>query len=408
MKDEGRGMRKIFLVFVILTFALHFSSTFISASDSEIRVGGYIRNFFIITDYDSDTAADALSRFRLKIDITPNESSSFEIAYELLPRLRKKNIDTVLAPVPGPALLSYRVWDFDEQLIPSNKSSNNDFILTHNLDRLYLTLSASSYDLYIGRQPVSFGSAHVISPTDIIAPFTYNTIAKEELTGVDALRFKKPLSDMGEFDLGLVFGENFEPDGSAGFVRLKTYQMKTDISVMAIVFKKNLLLGFDLARAIGGASAWLEAAEVFSEETSSENYFRMSVGADYSFISGLYTYIEYHFNGAGSGGSENYFNSITETAFTDGAVYLLGKHYIAPGITYEINPLLIFRAQALINMEDASALGSTGVEYSLAEDIYVDVGSYVGIGDKSSDVLRPKSEFGLYPDVYYAALNLYF
>lgn len=122
----------------------------------------------------------------------------------------------------------------------------------------------------------------------------------------------------------------------------------------------------------------------------------------------LYTYIEYHFNGAGNGSSENYFNSITETAFTDSAVYLLGKHYIAPGISYEITPLLIFRAQALVNMEDASALGSTGIEYSLSEDVYVDIGGYLGLGKESDDVLKPESEFGLYPDVYYAAVNIYF
>ncbi len=405
MRDEGLRLKRLFLILIIFIFSL-LPSAF--ANETEIKAGGYIKNFFIVTDYDSDTTVDVLSRFRLKIDIIPNESSSFEIAYELLPRLREKNINADFAPIPSPLLLSYRVWDFDEQFIPSNKSSNSDFVLTHNLDRLYLTLSASSYDLYIGRQPVSFGSAHVINPTDIIAPFTYNTIAKEELTGVDALRLKMPLSEMGEFDLGLVFGENFEPDESAGFVRLKTYQMKTDISVMAMVFKENLLLGLDLARAIGGASAWLEAAEVFSEEASSENYFRMSAGADYSFISGLYTYIEYHFNGAGSGSSENYFDAVTETAFTDGVVYLLGKHYVAPGITYEITPLLIFRAQALINMEDASALSSTGIEYSLSEDVYVDVGGYLGLGKESDDVLKPESEFGLYPDVYYTAVNVYF
>lgn len=412
MRDEGRETRdkKFFLVLIVFAFSLLLYSVPLSAKET-IKVGGYIRNFFILTDYSDDTTFEALSRLRLKLNITLSESSSFEIAYELLPRLREQGVNTGTS-LPGPALLSYRVYDFDERLYPANKSSASDFVLTQNLDRLYLTITTSSFDLYIGRQPVAFGSAHVINPTDIIAPFTYNTIAKEELTGVDAIRIKSPVFEMGELDLGLVFGENFKPNESAGFVRLKSYILKTDVSLMVMVFRENLLLGFDLTRAIGGAGTWLEAAQTFAGRTShyepEENYFRLSVGADYSFTSELYAYIEYHYSGAGTGSSENYFDAITETAFADGAVYLLGRHYIAPGFTYEITPLLIFRAQALVNIEDWSALGSTGFEYSLAQDVYLDIGAYVGLGQGSSDLTHPESEFGLYPDVYYTAVNIYF
>jgi hypothetical protein len=268
------------------------------------------------------------------------------------------------------------------------------------------------WDISIGRQPVSFGSAHVINPSDIIAPFTYNTIAKEELVGVDALRVRTPLADMGELDLGVVFGEDFEPEKSAAFVRLKTYQISTDISFMTMIFRENILLSIDLVRSIGGAGAWIEAAQTLAggaaDYRPEENYFRLSVGSDYSITSKLYAYIEYHYSGAGNGRSEEYLKAIEETAFTDGAVYLLGRHYLAPGAAYEITPILVFNANALLNLEDGSILASPGFEYSITQDIYFQLMAFIGIGEESRDPLRPENEFGLYPDIYYVGLNFYF
>jgi len=399
-------LKALFLILAV--FAIIFFSTPLLAGEGDISADGYIRNFFILTDLGNDTAFDALSRLRFRLDVITSESFSFEFAYELLPRFRDEDISSAGASLPAPALLSYRAIDLDEKIYPKDEGSGSDFILNQNLDRLFMTVSTSSLDVSVGRQPVAFGSARVINPTDIIAPFTYNTIAKEELVGVDAVRMRTPISEMGELDLGLVFGDDFEPGKSAGFVRLKIYQLQTDIAFITMIFRENILLGIDLARSIGGAGAWLEAAQTLAKEASEEDYFRLSAGADYSFTEGLYTYIEYHYSGAGTGSPENYFDAITETAFTDGAVYLLGRHYIAPGLTYEITPLLIINTQALVNMEDWSALGSTVFEYNVAEDVYVDAGVYVGLGDESADLTRPENEFGLYPDVYYAAVNVYF
>ena len=409
MKDYRRltsMLRTFLLFFLILTSTLLLFRASAFADETGVKATGYARNFFILTNLGDDMAFDALSRLRLRLNVKPSESSYFEVAYELVPGFRDGDISS--AYVPGPALFSYRAVDLDENIYPPDKNSGSDFVLAQNLDRLLLTLSTSALDISIGRQSIAFGSARVINPTDIIAPFVYNTIAKEELVGADALRVKTPLSEMGELDMGIVFGDDFEPDKSAGFIRLKTYQVQTDIAFMVMVFRKNILVGIDLARSIGGAGAWFEAAQVFAQGASGENYLRLSVGADYSFTDGLYTYIEYHYSGAGTGSPENYFNAIAETAFTDGSVYLLGRHYIAPGLTYEITPLLVFSAQALVNVEDWSALGSTGFEYNAAEDVYVNLGAYVGLGQESDDPTRPENEFGLYPDVYYTALNFYF
>ena len=403
-------MRALLFILIPLVSFFTLYSTHLYAGETSPHISGYIKNFFLLTDLSDDTTFEALSRLRFKLNVLPSESTSFEFAYELLPRLSETGL--VLAQLPTPALLSYRAFDLDETIYPDNESSGSDFVLVQNLDRTFLTFTASSFDISIGRQPVAFGSARVINPTDIIAPFTYNTIAKEELVGVDAVRIKKPLAEMGELDIGLVFGEDFEPDKSAAFIRMKIYQLQTDIAFMSMVFRKNILLSIDMARSIGGAGVWLEAAQTLAGGAShykpEENYFRVSIGSDYSFTSQLYAYIEYHYSGAGTGSAQNYFDAISETAFADGAVYLLGRHYMAPGFNYEISPLIIFNAQALVNLEDGSALASPGIEYNVAQDVYLEFRAYVGLGEKSPDPTRPQNEFGLYPDVYYTALNMYY
>jgi len=173
-------------------------------------------------------------------------------------------------------------------------------------------------------------------------------------------------------------------------------------------FKENYLAGLSMARSIGDAGSWLEAAYVFSGEDSSEDYSRLSAGLDYSFTDKIYSYIEYHYNGAGDSDPHQYFRHIGETAYTDGAVYLLARHYIAPGFNWQLTPLLTFNGQALINLNDGSFLVSPLFSYSLADEVTMEIGAFVGIGKSSDTVLQPESEFGLYSDVYFASVNIYY
>lgn len=398
-------IRKTIITFIALLLFCHSAL----AEENKVEISGYIRSFLIFTDSKNDDSTELLSRLRLRLFIPKEDLVSWEFAYELLPRLRQ---DAASVSSEASPMLSYRAFDLDELVYPDSTDTGSDLALYQNLDRANVTFAAEHFDVFIGRQALAFGSARAINPTDIIAPFTYNTIAKEELPGVDALRIKTPFTDMGEIDMGIVAGNDLRLSESAAFLRSRSYINKTDISVMAMVFKENVLVGLDIARAIRGAGVWFEAAQVFANAGKSyipnENYFRSSIGADYSFSEKLYGYAEYHYNGAGRGRSEDYFARADETAFKEGSVYLLGKHYIAPGFSYQITPLLTFSGSALINLNDWSALLSPGFEYSVAQDIYANLGAYIGAGESSDDQLRPDSEFGLYPDTYYAAMNIYF
>ena len=177
-----------------------------------------------------------------------------------------------------------------------------------------------------------------MNPTDVVAPYTYNQLDTEDRIGVDAIRVQIPIGVLGEFDTGYVFGEDLALEKSAFFLRSQLNAVETDFSIILLGFREHLMTGFDIARGIGGAGFWLEAAYVYAnafnnEKGETENYLRASIGLDYSFSGVAYGFIEYHLSGAGAGEPEDYLDNLSQPAYTDGGVYLMGKHYFVPGLT---------------------------------------------------------------------------
>ncbi|UCH93522.1 MAG: hypothetical protein JSV88_25065, partial [Candidatus Aminicenantes bacterium] len=215
---------------------------------------------------------------------------------------------------------------------------------------------------------------------------------------------------------------DFKFQNSAFYIRGKTYLLKTDAALLLMGFRENLLIGLDITRAIGGAGAWFEAAYVDpdffnkdKEQLSDEkSYFRASVGIDYTFSGKLYGFFEYHYNSAGKKKPGDYTDVFYSTAFTEGATYLMGQHYLNLGMTYQVSALIPFTGLVFINLNDGSVTLSPMLEYNIAENIYLAGGAYLGIGkrpeivDLNSGTFRFHSEFGAYPAMFYTSFRVYF
>jgi hypothetical protein len=184
------------------------------------------------------------------------------------------------------------------------------------------------------------------------------------------------------------------------------------------VFRQNLLVGLDLARAIGGAGVWVQGAYVapgIADASGVErggDYFGLSAGCDYSLAANLYAYLEYDFNSAGRDRPQDYLASLAEPAHTEGNVYLLGRHYLGIGGTYNIGPLLPLSLLLMVNLSDLSAEGTLSLEYNFKENVYIAGGFLVGLGAapelSGGTLVAYRSEFGAYPFVVYAAVKVYF
>lgn len=337
---------------------------------------------------------------------------SAETAWQVSPTVSRN--PSTMSTLFTPSLNDYRITDFKDTLY-----TTPDGILSfpHSFDRLNVTFSLPFMDIFVGRQAISFGAAKFLNPTDVFSPLSFQDINREEKVGVDAVRVKFPIGEMSELDAGYLFGSDGRFSKSAAFLRAKFALWETDFTLMLVEYQYNLLAGLSIERAIGGAGVWLEAAYtadgVLEGRKSNDDNFRLSAGADYNFAdANLVLFGEYHYSMIGELYPSKYLaNAIDTAAYRDSGVYLLGQHYLAVGFSWEIVPLLNGSFQTLVNLTDGSLLISPRLEYSVADDLFWDVGASIGAGAtarKGFLLPVPRSEFGLYPYTVYTAMRLYF
>jgi hypothetical protein len=388
----------------------------------EFTLNGYLKNFFVVFQTkqnqiiqlsESDFLGSVNQRIRLKGNSQINKWISFTGEYDISPRIQDPVLfsNTLFMGKINP--LEYRLIDINGKIYPNSENAGSSFGLFQNLDRLFLTIRLAFADIYIGRQAIAWGSARVVNPTDVIAPFTFSELDKEERFGIDGIRYRMPIGLLGEFDAGYIPGKKGKWENNAFFTRLKLYKLESDISMMLLGFRENLLIGFDLARAVGGAGFWLELAYVLDKtltkntDRNRSKYFRSSIGLDYSLTSKTYGFIEYHYNSAGENKTVNYLENLSKIAFREGNVYLLSTHYLIPGISYQIHPLVYLNSQTLVNLLDRSFYLAIDLEYNIDQNIYLEGGYFIASG-KSSDTFHVNSEFGLYPNTFYSSFRIYF
>jgi hypothetical protein len=404
-----------------------------AGADDSLSFGGYFKSFAILVVPPSLVAGASTlhqpalaaldNRLRLELTGKPSKSLSFDIAYDFSPRLQSERLfEQALLPT-GQGLGGYRLADLRNRLYPGPDRTPENFAVYQNLDRLTITVKTSFADISFGRQAIAWGSARLINPTDILAPFAFDELDKEERTGVDAVRVRVPLGSLDELDLGLVAGDRFEAGTSAAYLRGKVHVLKTDLAALVMDFRRHLLLGLDVSRSIGGAGAYLDAAFVVPDAflkgaAGARDYFRVSAGADYTFTSELSGFAEYHFSSAGAARPADYLSLPGTVPFRDGAVYLLGRHYLSLGSTWQITPLLPFTGLVIANLGDGSVVLAPSLDYSLSENADLGAGAYLGIGRRPEIVgaapappFQPnllRSEFGSYPDLVYLSFRVYF
>ena len=389
------------------------------STDAEFQIGGYNKNFSVGLDSplpDEPIIGAVNNRLRFNCAYVPADALSLDLSYDIGCRIQDTSLFSEPEIAGASNSLRYRVVDFDSAIYPGANDSVGSFGLFQNFDRASVTYSGDFGDITIGRQAIAWGSARVVNPTDVLAPYAYNQLDAEDRIGVDAIRVQIPIGVLGEFDTGYVFGQDLALEKSAFYVRSQLNAVGTDFSMLLLGFREHLMTGFDIARGIGGAGFWFECAYVYAdafdgENGESANYLRTSVGLDYSFRGVIYGFIEYHFSGAGAGQPEDYLANLTQPANTDGAVYLMGRHYIVPGLTCQITPLISLSSVILSNVSDPSVFPSVQIEYNLAQDVYVSTGAFIGNGKRpvtEGKETKFRSEFGGYSNVYFLSFRIYF
>ncbi|MCY3871023.1 MAG: hypothetical protein OXG87_15855 [Gemmatimonadetes bacterium] len=374
------------------------------------QLGGFYKGFSVA--FDSPQAGVPVkgmvsNRLRLNLINSFSEHISIDLAYDFILRIQDSTLFENQAEVLAIDPHDYRVADLESPIYPGENDPVGSVGVFQNLDRASVIARLSFADVIVGRQAIAWGSARVVNPTDVIAPFTYGELDTEDRPGVDAVRVRVPIGVLSEVDVGYVFGRDFAVDQSAFFVRGQFNAAETDMSPLLVRFREQLLVGIDVARGIGRVGAWIEGARVFSMGRDASDYFRVSTGIDYSFGGETYGFIEYHFNGAGVRDPEDYLINLGRPAYRDAAVYLMGTYYFALGITHQLSPLVASSGQFLTNITDPSFFFSPAIEYNIARDFYLSAGAFIGIGDHPKGE-HFQSEFGGYSNILFFSFRIYY
>ena len=388
--------------------------------------GGYFKSYLYslepakVRDFPLDQPGGAYAvteeKLRLKTLWDGGRGVKAEAAYELIFTGRKSGLARA-RPLIGGLGDNYRVADTGRFLSPASGGSSASSALAQDLDRVFVTWSPSGFDLYAGRQPLAFGSARTVNPTDVLAPYPYGTLDTEERRGVDALRIKLPWQEMGELDAGWLPARAFAARKGAGFVRVRRKLGASDLTLISAAFRGNLMAGADIERPAGGTMLRLEAAQCwagsFSGRSTGEDFFRLSAGGEYNFgiLGGLDTWLEYHYNGAGAASKTGYASRGTRAAYREAGVYLLGRNYLSAGAAAQVSALVNASATLITNLGDRSFYAIPSVEWNASQDLYLSTGALFPFGQEAAfraGAAEPASEFGLYDKALYASLRKYF
>ena len=99
-------------------------------------------------------------------------------------------------------------------------------------------------------------------------------------------------------------------------------------------------------------------------------------------------------------------------AYRAGGVFLLGRNYIIPFISWQMSVLMSLSAQSIINLDDHSFFLNTSLDYSLSDNLYFGAGYYHFSGKDSftsnAGIPQVGSEYGSNPDSVFISLRYYF
>jgi hypothetical protein len=352
---------------------------------------------------DSPYFSQALLNNRI-IGIYSKNEHTFEIAYELFTSYNRYEVSLLQSDLEYQRF-NYRLTDFDYYLLQHKLLDPDSYSVIHNLDRFFYQYSQEKYDLKVGRQAVTFGSARTVNPLDVLVPFDLVMINMEQRNGVDAFRGRYSFSEMGVMELGTVLEDKTQGIDQFRFISIgdSFINESVDIKLLYATLKQNLIRGVDIQASVFGWGTWLE----YGFFTTRENieFKRYSFGGQYHFQNDVDFYFEYHFNEAGTTKSDEYTLTRNKSYNKELAIYLFGKEYINIGGSYLLTPLRSVGLSLMNNISDGSILIAPSYDYNFKEDWFFQVGGFFGYGESG---LNGTSEFGKYPKSLFITLKNFF
>lgn len=401
---------KTFLLYVFVTAFLLIPEFSTAKTFENLSLDGSFKSFNLYADNFSVAGQDgALSSERIRFDLTG--SLAQQVDFEV-------SLDQQLLWVSRSGVVTLAEESVNRRLdLQKNWNEKGRFSSQLQVDRLNIRGESGGFNWSLGRQSIGFGRISLFSPLDIIAPFPPDASDIDVRPGVDAIRATRYFGMAGQLGGTAVFGS--EKKYNSYVLTLGENFKRTDFLALGGILRGRSMLGVGIAGELGKLGiktelSWYQGKDVDQPQGDLYDVFAIAaVEGWYRFDNGLILLGEYLFNGVGSDNPGDYPLVATSAPIVEGLSFLLGRHYLLLGPSYQFHPLVTVNGLLIYNIEDHSSLIRPQCVISLADNLQLDLFWTKTSGKKSqldpySQLPVVRSEFGSAGDSGGLLLRWYF
>ena len=278
----------------------------------------------------------------------------------------------------------------------------------HDIDRLSLTHYSGVGDITVGRQAITWGVSNLFPVVDLWTQYSPFELDQEEKPGIDALRILSyPLPGL---ELDMVVADRGSADDLSAGIRASLDLPWADLHLAGGKFWNEILGVAGISAPVGRWKLRAEAVLPYDLDEDDAELPRATLGVDLlggeTMFSG-----EYHFNGIGVRDTDSYTDALDDPRFARGETYYLGRHYLgglgswSPG-----NDRLSLTFSAMANLQDGSTIVTPILTYDFGQETRVSIGGLISSGNvpELGDVPVLRSEYGMYGDLLFTRMSIYF
>ena len=410
---------------------------FVGSTDGAGGIDGSIRTLVgAIDNYDApllfDGSVDALSQTLLRITAAgkPRPWLAYEIhGVQAVDYQSARTVagNALIGLVPGD--VRYRALDASDTW-----HEGGDVRATAFLDRGNVTLHLPHADVTAGRQAITFSKAYFWNPLDVFLAFDPSQFDRDYKPGVDAVRLDVPLGAFAGVNLVGAAGRTLDGlgvaeehgtfaaswFGSAVMGRLFGTLRGWDLSLQGGKIYGGYQVGGGAVGEAGPLEVRLEAAQLFAQPSPAllpgllppderlvESGTTVVAGIGHRFENTFTIESEFFWNGLGD--TQNLEASLLR--FRNGETLDLSEHLLGVVARYDVLPILVADLGTIASLDDGSFQFQPRLTWSATDEVEVLAGAIVNAGTRpliAPGTLRLRSEFGTFPDLYYAEVKLYF
>jgi hypothetical protein len=253
-------------------------------------------------------------------------------------------------------------------------TDNNDQVVYHRLDRLFITYNTDNTTTKFGRQAITWGNGLVYNVMDIFNPFSPTAIDKEYKVGDDMLYFQF-LTDDGN-DWQILYLPRRDNDSSItqseSSLAAKYHATLSDVDFDILLARhyESDIIGAGLSRAIGDTLWRIDITH--TETNDNQKTLSLVTNIDYSWTSfnkNIYGFIELYRNGFGNKDAININNTNLIERINRGEVFTPFTNYFATGISIELHPLVKLAPTIIHEIDNNNSSLIISLDYSWKQNL---------------------------------------